>query len=79
MNGGGVSLQAYLHSWLIVWACLSSLTKILLSLFNRPKIISCRKLTIRVKIWVMVTSERSKLVIRRSKIIFKHFLIGGLK
>ena len=37
MRGGGGSLQVDLHSWRIVWACLSSLigliTKILLSHF----------------------------------------------
>ena len=49
------------------------------SLFNRPKIISCQKWTIGVRVRVIATSERSKLVIRRSKIIFKHFLIEGLK
>ena len=36
-TGDGVRLQAYLHSWCVVWACLSSLlglmTKILLSHF----------------------------------------------
>ena len=49
------------------------------SLFNRPKIISCQKWTIKVRVGVIATSERSKLVFRRSKIIFKHILIGGLK
>ena len=49
------------------------------SFFNRPKIISCQKWTIKVRVGVIATSARSKLVIRRSKIIFKHFLIGGLK
>ena len=39
------------------------------SLFNRPKIISCQKWTIRVRIWVMATSERSKLLNRRPNII----------
>ena len=48
------------------------------SLFNRPKIISCQKWTIKVRVVVIATIERSKLVIRRSIIIFKHFLIGGL-
>ena len=39
------------------------------SLFNKPKIISCQKWIIRVRIWVMATSERSKLLNRRPKII----------
>ena len=38
------------------------------SLFNTPKTISCQKLTIS-RIWVMATSERSKLLNRRPKII----------
>ena len=37
------------------------------SLFNRPKIISCQKWTIRVRIWAMATSERSKLLNRSLK------------
>ena len=49
------------------------------SFLNRPKIISCQKLTIKVRVVVIATIERSKLVIRRSIIIFKHFLIRGLK
>ena len=45
------------------------------SFFNRPKIISCQKWTIKVRVGAIATNERSALVIRRSKIIFKHFLI----
>ena len=73
-TGDGVSLQTYLHNWRVAWACLSSWFRVdgkdpVKSLFNRPKIISCKKWTIRVRVGVISTSERSKFWNRRPQII----------
>ena len=73
-TGDGVSLQAYLHSWCVVWACLSSLlglmTKILLSHFLIGlKLFNVKSLRLGFESGLLQRVKGPTLLNRRPKII----------